>query len=89
MAPKLLEKTARIPKVNPVIAKLRLDNFKKGYHFLIHGEDLPKDQTYMEHPDGRITVEQLTDSSHSFVFIRELSKEESDRLRKNYGLETV
>ena len=89
MATKSLVKNRQVPKVNPMIAKLRVDNFKKGYSFLIQGEGLPKDQTYMEHPDGRITVEQLTDSNHSFVFIRELSKQESNRLREQYGLETV
>lgn len=89
MATELLIKNRPVAKVNPIIKKLRLDNFKKGYSFLIHGDDLPDDQTYMEHPDGRITVEQLTDSNHSFVFIRELGKQESNRLRKQYGLETV
>lgn len=48
---------------------------------MINSGDLPRHQCYMEYADGKITIEQINESRNDFEVVRQLSAEETDKLR--------
>jgi hypothetical protein len=68
------------------ILKLRLNKLGRGKPFMINSADLPSHQCYMEYADGKITIEQINESGNDFEVVRQLSAEETDKLRTTLGL---
>jgi len=68
------------------VKKLRLENLKNGYPFMINSNDLPDTQCYYEYPDGSIKLFSLPENKREFILIRVLSKAESNKLRQKFDL---
>jgi len=81
-----LQHQQRIYRATDFIRRLRVENFRRGYHFLIYDTGLPPGQTYVEYPDGRINIEYLVDSTRTFKVIKRLDKQQSDAIRIKHGL---
>jgi hypothetical protein len=76
----------RVLRASDFIKRLRIENFRKGYHFLISDPSLPTGQTYVEYPDGHINIEYLIDSTHHFEIVKQLDKKQADAIRVKHGL---
>jgi len=68
------------------ILNVRLNKLKRGRPFMINSPDLPSYQCYMEHADGKITIEQISPSGNEFTMISTLSSAETRQLRNKLGL---
>jgi hypothetical protein len=68
------------------VKQLRLIKLAQGTPFMINSNDLHYSQCYLEFPDGRIFLSQLTKSKQDFEQLRELTKRECTELRRKYGL---
>lgn len=68
------------------ILKLRFNKLSRGKPFMINSNNLPSHQCYMEYADGKITIEQISESRNDFEVVRELSAEEAAQLRIALGL---
>lgn len=79
----------RVHRASDFIKRLRIENFRKGYHFLIYDSSLPSGHTYVEYPDGRINIEYLIDSTSHFEIVKQLDKKQADAIRMKYGLKSV
>jgi hypothetical protein len=79
----------RAHRASDFIKRLRIENFRKGYHFLIYDTSLPSGQTYVEYPDGRINIEYLIDSTNHFEIVQQLDQKQADAIRIKYGLSSV
>lgn len=79
---------AKVASLRSVITRLREEDLKKGYAFLIFDDTLPEDQAYYEYPDGRICIEQLDKRNIEIprVLVKALNRKESDAVRKKYAL---
>jgi hypothetical protein len=73
-------------KGSEAVKQLRLKKLQNGQPFLIYSADLPKDQCYLEYPDGSIKLASFTKGAHDFIIIRELPENESLKVRVKYNL---
>jgi hypothetical protein len=58
------------------IRKLRIEKLVKGIPFMINVKGLPDYQSYLEYPDGSISLVRLDPSKRDFVEISKLSEDE-------------
>lgn len=84
-----LDFAKRAQRASDFIKRLRIENFRKGYHFLIGDPSLPTGQTYVEYPDGRINIEYLIDSTCCFEIVKQLNKKQADTIRVKHGLSSA
>lgn len=70
------------------IKTLRLRNFSNNLPFLMLSESLPNGQSYLEFPDGKITIHKVLarGSTIGTRTVRTLGSREADQIRKQYGL---
>jgi len=54
---------------------------------MINSEVLPAKQSYMEYPDGTISIVTIAPDERSFATIRQLSAAEAQTLRIRYNLQ--
>ena len=66
--------------------RLRRQKLAKGLPFMINSKELPSHQCYLEYPDGAIRLVALAENKRDFSIIRELSPQESRRLRETFNL---
>lgn len=71
---------------NQAVRNLRKSKFGNGQPFMINSKDLPSNMCYLEYPDGRMTLVSIQRDLKDFVFIRNLSQAESDKIRLKYNL---
>jgi hypothetical protein len=58
------------------VRKLRKEKLEKGIPFMINVKGLPDYQSYLEYPDGSISLVILEPSKRDFVEIKKLSETE-------------
>jgi hypothetical protein len=68
------------------IRKLRIEKLAKGIPFMINVKGLPNYQSYLEYPDGSISLVRLEPSKRDFVEIRKLSENEISHLLEENNL---
>jgi hypothetical protein len=68
------------------VMQLRKDKLAAGKPFMINSAELPLNQTYMEYPDGSITIVEVAANERSFVTIRQLSVADARAVRDNNNL---
>jgi len=71
------------------VRKLRENKLKHGYSFMIHSNELPSDQCYLEYLGGKIAVVTYSRDCRSFTELEELSSEEAHAIRKDLGFEPI
>lgn len=73
-------------KGTAAVKRLRTQKLAKGLPFMINSKELPSNQCYLEYPNGSIHLVTLSKTAREFDVIRELSIQESSRLRIRYKL---
>jgi len=73
---------------NKAVRRLRMQKLRSGRPFMINSNELSGKKCYLEYPDGRIHLVTISDSTQDFVSLRELSAEESAKLRAKYHLDS-
>lgn len=73
-------------KGTAAVKRLRIQKLAKGLPFMINSKELPSNQCYLEYPDGSIHLVILSKNARDFDIIRELSTQESRRLRTKFKL---
>lgn len=68
------------------VLRLRTETLNAGQPFMINIADLPKDQCYLEFPNGSIQLVFFEKNKNDFSTIKQLSTSESGLLRKSIGL---
>jgi hypothetical protein len=53
---------------------------------MINSNDLPRNQCYLEYPDGKITLVSFSRATRDFMPVRKLSNVEAASLRGKFGL---
>lgn len=68
------------------VKKLRLQKLSKGLPFMINSGELPKEQCYLEYPNGIIKLVKISKSTHDFIIIKEFSLNESTSIRRKHHI---
>ena len=63
------------------VMQLRKEKLASGKSFLIYSEELPAKQSYMEYPDGSISIVTIAPDQRSFSIVRKLSGAEAQAIR--------
>ena len=69
------------------VMELRKKKLASGKPFMINSNDLPSKQSYMEYPDGTISVVTVAPNERSFITIRTLSVAEAQTVRNDNNLQ--
>ncbi len=69
------------------VKRLRVAELRRGEPFMISPPELPKDQCYLEYPDGSIRLATFNRSSGRLVFLQELSLGEIETIRRQFNLD--
>jgi len=79
---------SKISALESVIKKLREDDLKRGYCFMVFDENLPEEEAYYEYPDGTIRIERLDKQNLDIprAVIKTLSKSEATAVRRRHAL---
>jgi len=68
------------------VKRLRQQELAAGFPFLINSKDLPSKQSYLEYPDGSISIVTVAANKHAFDTVRKLSADEANALRARFNL---
>jgi hypothetical protein len=71
------------------VKRLRITKLRQGRPFMINLKTLPSDQCYLEYPGGKIVLVAYSSKLRDFTPLRELSQDESKKLRSELELELV
>jgi hypothetical protein len=71
------------------VRQLRISRLKRGFPFMISSRSLPADQSYLEYPEGKITIVTYTRNAKEFTELRELSREETSKVRDQFELDLI
>lgn len=66
------------------VLKLREHKLKNGLPFMINTNELATNQYYLEYPNGTIKLISIIPASQDIDIVRELTKEESTKLRRRF-----
>ena len=68
------------------VMQLRKEKLASGKSFMINSEALPPKQSYMEYPDGTISIVAVAPDERSFVIISKLSTAQAQSVRHRFNL---
>jgi len=68
------------------VKRLRQQELAAGFPFLINSKELPSKQSYLEYPDGSISIVTVAANKRSFDTVRKLSTDEVQALRNRFNL---
>jgi len=73
-------------RIHAATIKLREDNFRDGFSFMMFSKNLSEGEAYHEYSDGHIELTQLEKEDDDMVskVVKTLSKEDADRVRAEY-----
>ena len=69
------------------VKRLRKQKFARGLPFMINSGKLPQDQSYLEYPDGKMVIIQLSHANNNFIIIAEIPDEISITIRHQFHLD--
>jgi len=80
--------SSRISAMQTVIQKLRENDLKQGYCFLVTDNELSEDQAYYEYPDGKIQIEKIdiTNIDVPRTIVKVLNKTETAAVRIKHAI---
>jgi hydrogenase maturation factor HypF (carbamoyltransferase family) len=77
----ILEKTG-----TDAVKRLRKQKLASGKPFMINSKDLSATQSYLEYPDGSISIVTVAPDSRSFITVRKLTADEAQSVLRQHDL---
>jgi len=68
------------------VKRLRNSKLSAGKPFMINSDELPSGQSYLEYPDGKVCIVQVSTDSHSFAVLDTLDTQQADSVRLLHGI---
>jgi hypothetical protein len=68
------------------VKRLREQKLAAGQPFLIHSQDLPEMQSYLEYPDRSIRIVAVSSDTRSFTVLKDLPEEKARQIRQEHNL---
>ncbi|SEL91665.1 hypothetical protein [Parapedobacter koreensis] len=68
------------------VRRLRDSKLSAGKPFMINSDELPSGQSYLEYPDGKVCIVQVSADSRSFVILDTLAASVADSVRLRHGI---
>lgn len=68
------------------VKRLRNSKLSAGKPFMINSDELPSGQSYLEYPNGKVYIVEVSADSRSFVVLDTLSAHEGDSVRLRHGI---
>ena len=68
------------------VKRLRDSKLSTGKPFMINSDELPSGQSYLEYPDGRVCIVEVSANSRSFVVLDTLNAKQAASVRFRHGI---